>query len=459
MIKTALVADNSGFVRYYIKEILRENGIETIVEAEDAREAFEAYKALKPDLVTLDVIMPGGSGLDALKNIREHAPDAKVLIVTDVGKDDTEKKALELGAAAVLRKPLTSPDLKAALARMENPQAPASASAGKARVLVVDDSTMMRAMVRGLLEEQGLQVIGEAADVQEGIKAYADLKPDLVTVDLVMPGGSGMDVLKDIMAKDPQAKVIVVTSVAQADVNQALLSQGAKAVLHKPLTTDSLKAALDKTPFLKPAGETPSKVTAKEIEALKEILNQGAQRCIDALQIMCNKVKWNLSCVELYVESDKKRDSMLTTLAAWDSVSVQMTVDETSAAMTCLFLVPKEGAERMASLLTRNLSAKSLGEDVVKLATLEWANIMITNTINVFSDSLKKAMISSPPEFMEAPILDVVKQASQRICEEADQTVFALSGYSCESLGICCETLFVLRTDSLHKFAPGGKGK
>jgi chemotaxis protein CheY-P-specific phosphatase CheC len=120
--------------------------------------------------------------------------------------------------------------------------------------------------------------------------------------------------------------------------------------------------------------------------------------------------------------------------------------------MTCLFLVPKEGSEKMAALLTRNLSAKNLGEDIVKLATLEWANIMITNTINVFSDSLGSAMLSSPPEFMEAPIQEVIQKASDRIADAPNQTVFALSGYSCESLGICCETLFVLRADSLSKF-------
>ena len=215
--KTALVVDNSRFVRTYIKEILRENDIETIAEAGDVQEAIDAYQAYKPDLVTLDIIMPGGSGLLVLKNIHERHDGARVIIVSDIGSDNSQHGAMALGASAVLRKPLTSDGLKEALACIaSNPSASKEAAsvAGKLRALIVDDSAVMRAMVREVLEEYGVAVIGEADDVKTGIEAYEVLRPDVVTVDVVMPGGSGMDVLKRIKWINPEARVIMVTSVS-----------------------------------------------------------------------------------------------------------------------------------------------------------------------------------------------------------------------------------------------------
>lgn len=453
--KTALVVDNSRFVRSYIKEILRENGIEMIAEAENVQEAIQAYRAHKPDLVTLDIVMPDGSGLKVLEEIRAQNADARVVIVSDVARGGTHQKAIDLGAAAILSKPLTSDGLKAVLARMAG--APAAAKeaqpAAKPRALVIDDSAVMRSIIRGMLEEHGFEVIGEACDVQEGIGAYASLQPDLTTVDLVMPGGSGMDVLKAIRAQNRNARVIMVTSVNQVKVKEELLSLGAQSVLHKPVTVDELKAALQ----LGIPQADLARITAQEAETLKDILQTGSKRCVDALGIMCN-APWVLSGIELFQGSDEKPKLLISSTEPWESVSIRMTV-ATDVPMICLFVASRPAAQRMAALMTRDKSPKGPSREVVDLATLEWGNIMITNILNVFADTAGSAILSSPPSLMQSPIPELIMDASHQICDLPGRVVLAQNEFSCAGLGIDCVTLFVLHADCLKKFIGGHNGR
>src|SRR5579863_10309810 len=193
--KKVLVVDNSRLMRSILKELLTELDFEPIGEAVDVPEAIKAYHALQPDLVTLDLIMPGGSGLDVLKEIRSKNPKARVLIITESGQDSVDKMLAEAGASGVLHKPVTREDLQRALEGIESGSGDGNGRPGKPKALVVDDSLVMRSMVKELLAEEGVETAGEAGDVLEAVKAFHLLKPDLVTLDLIMPGGSGFDVL------------------------------------------------------------------------------------------------------------------------------------------------------------------------------------------------------------------------------------------------------------------------
>ncbi|MBI4376472.1 MAG: response regulator [Elusimicrobia bacterium] len=111
-----------------------------------------------------------------------------------------------------------------------------------AKVLVVDDSRFTRTMLRGMLYSFGHEVVGEAENVPQAIESYKSLKPEVVTLDLVLPGGSGIDVLKTIRQESADAKVIVVTASGQEQVDEQVLELGAFAVLHKPFTADEFKS-------------------------------------------------------------------------------------------------------------------------------------------------------------------------------------------------------------------------
>jgi two-component system, chemotaxis family, chemotaxis protein CheY len=109
-----------------------------------------------------------------------------------------------------------------------------------ARVLIVDDAAFMRRVLRDIIEDAGHEVVNEAATGEEGLELYRSLKPDLVTLDLVMPGEGGKAALKAILDHDPQARVIVVSAVGQKDDMEAALKAGASDFLIKPFEKEAV---------------------------------------------------------------------------------------------------------------------------------------------------------------------------------------------------------------------------
>ena len=113
------------------------------------------------------------------------------------------------------------------------------------KVLVVEDNGMTRGMIKDLLKEIGHEVIGEAEDGNSAVKVFADLRPEVVLLDLILPKKPGIEVLEEIRKIDPAAKVVIVTAVGQEKINKMLLDKGAVAILHKPFSYDELKETLN----------------------------------------------------------------------------------------------------------------------------------------------------------------------------------------------------------------------
>lgn len=103
-----LLIDDSMFVRKQLAQILTSEGFEIIGEAADGVEGVEKFKELTPgvDLVTLDITMPRMDGITALEKIIEFDPEAKIVMVSALGKEDLVKKALVTGAKNFVIKPL-----------------------------------------------------------------------------------------------------------------------------------------------------------------------------------------------------------------------------------------------------------------------------------------------------------------------------------------------------------------
>ena len=112
------------------------------------------------------------------------------------------------------------------------------------RVLIVDDHDLFRTGLRNLLEEQGLQVIGEAAAGAEAVRAVRDLTPDVVVMDLNMPGMSGVEATRQVVAFAPLTRVLVLTiSDQDSDVLDAILA-GACGYLLKDSSIQELMAGI-----------------------------------------------------------------------------------------------------------------------------------------------------------------------------------------------------------------------
>lgn len=101
---TILIVDDSPFTRHLLGMIVKMGGHEVIGVAEDGKEAFEKYKALRPDIVTLDWMMPSKSGEAVLKKIMQFHPYAKAIMITGWANKSIEKRVLKAGAKAFLEK-------------------------------------------------------------------------------------------------------------------------------------------------------------------------------------------------------------------------------------------------------------------------------------------------------------------------------------------------------------------
>jgi two-component system chemotaxis response regulator CheY len=102
------------------------------------------------------------------------------------------------------------------------------------RILIVDDTMFMRTLLKNILFSGGHDIVGEAADGVEALARYQELKPDLVTMDVVMPKVNGIEALKAIKAADPSAKVIMCTAVGQEQMVKLAVKSGARGYIVKP---------------------------------------------------------------------------------------------------------------------------------------------------------------------------------------------------------------------------------
>ena len=115
-----------------------------------------------------------------------------------------------------------------------------------ARILIADDAAFMRMMIKNILTQNGHEVVGEAENGAEAVERYAELKPDVTTMDITMPEKDGIAALKEIIAADPSAKVVMCSALGQeAKVIESIRS-GAKDFVVKPFQQDRVLSAVTK---------------------------------------------------------------------------------------------------------------------------------------------------------------------------------------------------------------------
>lgn len=115
-----------------------------------------------------------------------------------------------------------------------------------AKILIVDDAAFMRMMLKDILTKGGFEIAGEAADGEEAVAKYAELKPDLVTLDITMPNKDGIQALKEIKAQDPNATCVMCSAMGQQSMVIDAIQNGAKDFIVKPFQADRVIEAVKK---------------------------------------------------------------------------------------------------------------------------------------------------------------------------------------------------------------------
>lgn len=111
MERTVLVVDDLAFVRKTLIEVLTRNHFQVVGEAKNGKEAIDLYQKLKPELVTMDIVMPELGGIEATKHITKIDKAAKVVIVSAMGQENMIMDAINAGAKDFILKPFTEDEI------------------------------------------------------------------------------------------------------------------------------------------------------------------------------------------------------------------------------------------------------------------------------------------------------------------------------------------------------------
>ena len=235
--RRVLVADDSLTTRSAMKALLELSGY-AVVPAADGEEALQLLRGLGADLVVSDVQMPRLDGFGLTRAVKAdpapapHAGDPRHLPRRPGGprrRPGGRRRRLPREARGRAR-------------QAARPRAPAPAPR-MIRCLLVDDSRSFRALLRTLLERAGIDVVGEAADGDAAVRQVVALRPDVVTMDVRMPGKDGLAAIEEIMRVAPTPVVVVSAEAGPERQELAFwaLELGALEVLAKPRAVDAAR--------------------------------------------------------------------------------------------------------------------------------------------------------------------------------------------------------------------------
>jgi DNA-binding NarL/FixJ family response regulator len=161
--------------------------------------------------------------------------------------------------------------------------------------MVVDDSVVMRRVLKSYFSQIGHSVVAEAGNGEQALVYYDAFKPDLVTLDITMPGADGIEILKQLITKNSELKVIIVSSITKKTTIIEALTNGAKHYILKPFTFDKIVSAvrgvfgeIEMNDVIKQAEEEVD--IAIEEENAESVLNE-VKNSIEAAKIFSKFIK------------------------------------------------------------------------------------------------------------------------------------------------------------------------
>ena len=113
-------------------------------------------------------------------------------------------------------------------------------------ILICDDAAFMRMLIKDILTKNGYNIVGEAENGAKAVEKYAELKPDLVLMDITMPEMDGIEALKKIKAADANASIIMCSAMGQQAMVIESIQSGAKDFIVKPFQADRVLEAVQK---------------------------------------------------------------------------------------------------------------------------------------------------------------------------------------------------------------------
>jgi DNA-binding NarL/FixJ family response regulator len=240
-----LIVDDQDFIRRGLRALLIEDkDIEVCGEAWDGRQAIAKVGELRPDVVIMDISLPGLDGLQATREIRRTFPATQVITLSQYEIPDVVKEARRAGAIMHVPKALLwarlIPALKSLAASEGN-----GPKTGPIRVLIADDHDIVRKGIRTILSSSNIEICGEACNGSEAVGKALELQPDLVILDLTMPVMGGFEAAIELSRLLPRIPVLFYSIYEGAALIREAQRIGARGFVSKNRVCETLLKAVD----------------------------------------------------------------------------------------------------------------------------------------------------------------------------------------------------------------------
>ena len=246
---TILVIDDERLLCDLLQEMLRRHGHE-VFTAYSGQEGIQAFQRHRPQFTLLDLHLPDMNGIEALTRIREHDPKAVAMILTGAGSDKLERQARDLGVTDFLIKGLSPEVLIQAVTRGVQSQSPEMTRPSPhekqngVSILIADDERQICEMLTKFLTSRGFRV--HTAQDGPSALALAELEhPQLIVLDIHMPGMSGIEVLRKLRAKHYAGGVMMLTGSEDSTLLKEALDLGSIDIIGKPADLERIGLAIE----------------------------------------------------------------------------------------------------------------------------------------------------------------------------------------------------------------------
>ena len=244
-----VIIDDNASMRKVLAALFASLGHDVVGSFADGNGVEELIRQTTPELVCLDYHLPGRDGLTILRAIQAEAPAIDVVFMTASGEPGIEAAAADAGASGFIRKPFGQAQIIEELKAVEQTRSkvnhtapdskvsrtPGNRRPGRGSAVIADDNGSVRLVLKGLLEECGLQVVQSVANGAEAIQAARNHQPRVLCLDINMPVMDGIDSLPRIIEASPETKVVMVTGCADKKLVAQCAGQGAVGYIIKPL--------------------------------------------------------------------------------------------------------------------------------------------------------------------------------------------------------------------------------
>ena len=251
---TVLVAAEDPHIRA-IAQLLAARGFTTEL-ASSGLEVISHVKRRRPDAIIVEPSLRRLGGLDTMRRIRAFDPSIRIIVIDAYNDEVVERRALDLGVHAVLRVPVDEgrllailrgpapaiePGVEAAPTIAARPAPPNTAAA---KILIIEDDERVRRVIADMLATHGYNV-RQAEDAPTGTVAISDESPDVIVLDICLPGLSGVEAFPAIRTMAPRAGVIMISGLVDEGVAKRALAFGAFDFLWKPVDLFDLMYSIE----------------------------------------------------------------------------------------------------------------------------------------------------------------------------------------------------------------------